>query len=201
MSQIFKKQTCKETQIRPRTLVSVRGIKNMVLPMVTAGVLLAVPSVSTAQVFTEVDIDGNGNISFTEFYDAHAFSGLSDVELAVLFSSHADGADSLDQKAFSRASLRQSKVKLAQPIPNPVDADMMTLEPNAGPFASFDANRDGKVDFDEYAKLVVKDRGVPRTLAAQEFIRISEGKPEFDATQYQRAIITDDSTRRIYKSW
>lgn len=174
--------------------------------IVIFGSLLTLGMMGTASAgslsFEQIDTDKDGNVTFSEFYLSHQDSGKNDADLAAFFTTISNGEPTFSDVDY----IVFQKNNRASPMNDigarkPMVQDMNNLGPNAGAFAKLDANSDGKVTFNEYSAVVTKDRNVPRTLAAQEFIRISQGQASFDHSQYELAITTDDTTRRVYKAW
>lgn len=168
--------------------------------------ILALSLVGTAHAndidFAQIDADRDGNVTFSEFYLSHLDSGKNDADLAVLFTTISNGEPTFTEVDFvafhkndNASSMHDSSIR------QPMVQDMNNLGPNAGSFTQLDADSDGKVTFNEYSAVVTRGSNTPRTLAAQEFIRISQGQASFDRQQYELAISTDDSTRRVYKTW
>ena len=65
-----------------------------------------------------------------------------------------------------------------------------TMTTASADFASYDSNRDGRVDFNEYYKMAKKD-GVSSTLAAQRFNKMTSGSYMLDEGSFMTAMSSD----------
>lgn len=140
--------------------------------------------------FTALDANADGSVDFTEFYNAYQGKSWSDTDIAVKFQKFTNGNDSFTEADYKTAAILDSAVT-TQPV-------SMTSEVSSE-FSAYDANSDGQVNFKEYAK-ASKKKGITSTAAAQQFIRISDGRQTFNASQFDLAMMTDALERPVFKS-
>jgi len=160
-----------------------------------------------APAFAQLDTNNDAKIDFTEFSNYVSQYGYTDVEAAQEFTRLANSESVITDQAYASMDMSQMKkgnshaqyegVSATQAYTTAntnYDSGAITSYRNdqmvvlgrtsvSGDFSSYDANRDGLVNFKEYDKAAQKN-GVSSTAAAREFIQISNGQPQFDENAF-----------------
>ena len=173
---------------------------------------------SGSDVFGQIDVDGSGDVDFTEFsnyMEARGYSAadsakeyvklvgtdnvitdrsFAGMDIANLPHKHLDDGTKHNMNGMRSGGTQSASTTTFNQQTAVMGSTMFNS--SYGSFADYDMNADGRVDFNEYRQYRTK-AGITTTAAAQEFIRFSDGQSYFDESRFMVAA-SDDVLNRGY---